>query len=469
MLLDKNTQITNELKVLSHRKNDDKSFKFTLKDGKLIDIKIYHSSGEILNETRLVNGKIVSYKIYEEIENGMSYAGTIETGQSLEMISKLEHEVLLGSDKTLSHCKFYDLNTGKITYEGGFIDGKKTGYGKKFYGDGNILYDGYFLNDLMDGEGSLYHENGNIKYNGKFLKGKKNGHGITFFDNGNKNYEGKYCMGMAVGDVQSFYSNGNVEMDGRFDFDCFKGIVYNIEGTKKYEGEMTIDSERYNYQKHGSGICYWPNGNIEYSGYWANNKADGYGTLNYQNGKVKYNGQFKLNLFDGVGAKFDESGHLMCEGQWQGGKLESITLTDEQQLKGWQAIDDNDRIYVGSTHNGKKTGHGEFYWKSSGLRFFEGNFANNMHLGLCKQYYYENQINNAILDHIGYKVDSKWNGRLYFYYENGKFSSRVFNRKNKYLETFRVSYKKNGEIDLEKSYKGVNYMLDDFRREHLQN
>lgn len=111
-------------------------------------------------------------------------------------------------------------------------------------------------------------------------------------------------------------------------------------------------------------------------------------------------------------------------------------------------------------------GYGEQYYKANGFRYFEGYFLNDKHNGLCKKYY-DTQPHHQNLWHIGYKIDNKWHGRLNFYSENGKFSSRVFNQNNKYVENFRVFYDKTGGIDLEKSYKGEDYSFEDFRREYM--
>lgn len=57
--------ISQKLYVLSEQKNKFKQFEFIIKDGKLINIKIFTSSGQLLNETCLNDGKIISYKIYK--------------------------------------------------------------------------------------------------------------------------------------------------------------------------------------------------------------------------------------------------------------------------------------------------------------------------------------------------------------------------------------------------------------------
>lgn len=462
MISSNNKTASSQRKVIAHQTNDTKTFEFNVKDGKLMILTIYHPSGHILNETRLLNGKMISYKIFEEVERD-----SLQTdGDTPEITSKLEHEIQLGEDNILNYCRFYDLTSSKLSYEGGFVDGKKSGCGKKFYDSGNVLYDGNWLNDNMSGEGTLYHENGNIKYNGHFQKGKKNGHGKSFFANGNKSYEGRYCMNMIIGDAKVFHSNGSLHMTGKFDYNFFKGICFNENTIKEYEGEMNFNSETEEYVKQGNGTNYWPNGHELYAGEWKANKLDGYGSVFYNNGVVNYNGQFIENLYHGFGSKHDVTGILMCEGQWKDGKLDSINLTDRQQQKGYQIKHLPDRIFVGELRNGNKTGYGEYYFRNTGLRFFEGNFEDDIYNGLCKQYFNKTiQTNNQAINHIGYKLNDKWHGRLYFYDKNGKFMYRVFNENSKYIDKFRVSYKKNGELDFANSYKGELYLQDDFRRE----
>ena len=56
--------------------------------------------------------------------------------------------------------KFYD-DTGKIIYEGDYVNDLMEGNGKYFYEDG-IYYKGQFKNGLKDGKGEEYNKDGSL-------------------------------------------------------------------------------------------------------------------------------------------------------------------------------------------------------------------------------------------------------------------------------------------------------------------
>lgn len=493
---------SNKFKVLREENNDQPQFEFIIKDDKLIKIKIYYPSGEILNETDLFNGKIFCYKIFKEksidvnrnfsnypnafiaptnnneynnynhLHNNNRFNGpgnffpeqpSYFTGnrsnslnqENIKLVSKLSYELNLDKDENLNNYKCYDLDSGKLTYEGGYLNRKKSGYGTDFYPNGNIQYQGNWLNDKMNDQGILYYENTRIKYQGRFLRGKRDGFGVFYYLNGNKKFEGNWKNDQMNDDNKTFYENGKLFMKGTFSDENFDGIKYQESGIKAFEGQMTLNTEERLWYKNGYGESYYDEGKSHYNGEWNHDNFDGYGTLCHPNGNIKFIGHFEESKFNGYGAKFDYNGNLMCMAQWSDDKIESMNLTDEHLLKGYQIIDFCNSIYVGGVCHGTKSGYGEIYDKTTGLRYFEGNHFNGKADGLCKQYYKTN-YDHQVLHAIGYMSQDKWYGFRMEYYTNGKLNNRKFNEYN-FFETgnkFEMIYFKDGSIDFSKSHKG---------------
>lgn len=440
----------NQFKVLTEEKNNTKQFEFIIKDDKLVNIKFYYPNGELLNETCLANGRIISYKIYKE-----TYVNNTGFSMSNKIVSRLKYELNLDKYDNLNFYQTYEQNTGKKMYEGGCLNGKKSGFGTEFYTSGNIKYHGFWLDDHMHDHGTLYYDNANTKYSGRFVRGKRDGFGISYYENGNKKYDGTWKNDKMNDDNKAFYDNGGLCMQGTFSDEYFNGTCFAHDGKKFYEGEMIFNIQENFWMKNGFGNLYYSNGVSQYNGEWTNNKFDGNGTLNHNNSNPKYIGNFKDNLFSGYGAKYDFCGVLIVMGKWASNELESINLTDEHLLKGYKIVDFGDKLFIGEINNGVRNGYGEWYQKTTGFKYFEGCSNNPNTSGLCKQYY-KTKFDHRVLQHIGYKFKNQWHGQSYNYYENGKFQARVScSQDNLVTDKFRLQYKKNGEIDFINSYKYV--------------
>ena len=70
------------------------------------------------------------------------------------------------------------FDNGGITYSGGLIDGKFTGYGKLVFENGDI-YTGGFLEGRFDGHGSYYSSKG-WQVEGSFSNGRIDGESAVF-------------------------------------------------------------------------------------------------------------------------------------------------------------------------------------------------------------------------------------------------------------------------------------------------
>lgn len=72
----------------------------------------------------------------------------------------------------LKNVKFYWPGCGMVEYYGGFVNGKKEGFGKEFFRNGKMKCLGYWKNNVMDIPGKsknlirIFEESGNVRYDG---------------------------------------------------------------------------------------------------------------------------------------------------------------------------------------------------------------------------------------------------------------------------------------------------------------
>lgn len=115
------------------------------------------------------------------------------------------------------------------------------GQGTQYSESGKVEYEGYWVNNHRNGEGKWYNENGRLRYEGFFLDDAPNGWGRYFSDNGTLRYEGDMS-------------------DGKFDGE---GTLYYPSGAVEYKGELADG------QPHGLGKRYAENGSLIHGGWFA--------------------------------------------------------------------------------------------------------------------------------------------------------------------------------------------------------
>ena len=99
------------------------------------------------------------------------------------------------------------------TYEGSYVLGKLSGFGKFSYVN-NSKYEGNFKNNQLEGKGTFYWPNG-IIYDGEWKNNKMNGFGITFWPDGRK-YEGNYKDDIKEGYGKYKRANGKIYEGSNF-------------------------------------------------------------------------------------------------------------------------------------------------------------------------------------------------------------------------------------------------------------
>ena len=144
--------------------------------------------------------------------------------------------------------KEYDSVLERLIFEGEYLNGKRNGKGKEYYGNCKLKFEGEYLNDKRNGKGKKYYDNGKLEFEGEYLNNKrwngkkydknqrdiyelKNGKGIIkkYYDNGVLEFEGEYLNGMKNGKGKEYYGKGEIKFDGEYkDGLKWEGKIYDI-------------------------------------------------------------------------------------------------------------------------------------------------------------------------------------------------------------------------------------------------
>ena len=181
--------------------------------------------------------------------------------------------------------KEYILNTKIKIYEGEYKNKKRSGKGKEYDKYGYLKYEGGFLSGKKSGYGTDYYDN-DVIFKGEYSEGKKHGKGIEYYDNYQKKFEG-------------VYKNGKK----------WEGIGYNDKGEEEYTlkngtgkvkeyndfGKLIFEGEYLNGEENGKGKEYNEvNGKLEFDGEYLNGKKGPEILLNIVIKVIKYLKDFIL-------------------------------------------------------------------------------------------------------------------------------------------------------------------------------
>ena len=226
------------------------------------------------------------------------------------------------------------------------------------------MYKGDFLSFKYDGKGILYYENNKkIKFDGLFKEGYFV-KGILYNYQGYKQYEGEFNNNnqyegngiLYYGTNNKIYYSKGIFKEGKI----IKGILYDIEGQKMYEGEIrnNLPKECKNFK------LYKLNGELVYIG----NILD----CNYHgNGKLYEDDN--IHIFEGIFFKGNKVKGTLYE------KVKDSSSNDNLRKK-----------YEGEYKNDKFNGYGKFYVLDSeknNYLYYEGNFKDNEISGDGIKYY----------------------------------------------------------------------------------
>ena len=241
------------------------------------------------------NGKVIVY--YDEKKTVPCYEGYLEKG------------ILQGKGKQ------YDTN-GVLTYDGEFLDGKRSGSGEE-YENGELIYRGEFAYNAYEGKGEQYAE-GLLISTGTYKNGKLDGDDCClYYPNGRMSYRGEFAAGEQTGEGIAYAESGVQCYAGTFQRGIWQGegTAYNEKGEPCYNGEFR------NNQYDGDGILYLDdgfrlegsflqgvqsgdavisrNGTVYYEGSAIDEKPHGQGTVYNGLGNVLYSGTLRSGTIDG--------------------------------------------------------------------------------------------------------------------------------------------------------------------------
>ena len=107
--------------------------------------------------------------------------------------------------------KEYNGITGKLIFEGEYVNGKRNGKGKEYY-NGKLRFEGEYINGKRNGKGKLYDSsNGNLLFEGHYLNGEKNGEGKEFasYPENKLIFEGEFLNGKRNGKGKEYKFNSD--------------------------------------------------------------------------------------------------------------------------------------------------------------------------------------------------------------------------------------------------------------------
>ena len=175
--------------------------------------------------------------------------------------------------------KEFDFYNDQINFEGEYLNGKRNGKGKEYYGNGQIKFEGEYLNDkrwngkvydpsnnqvyeLKNGKGFLKEymfdklsfegeyvngeRNGKGKdyfcgeliFEGEYLNGKRNGKGKEYEGYNKLKFEGEYLEGRKIGKGKEYYGWCNkLKFEGEYLYDFKLKGKYYLYQQLEYEGE----------------------------------------------------------------------------------------------------------------------------------------------------------------------------------------------------------------------------------------
>lgn len=210
------------------------------------------------------------------------------------------------------------------TYEGGWVNGKKQGFGILTWNDGS-KYEGEFDNDKANGKGIKQWVSGEV-YDGLWRDDRKHGKGVFIWVDRTK-YEGEFVNNI-------FRSGTAVWTDGKTYSGTWRGSLMHGYGVLTW-----LDGEQYEGQfkhgkKHGKGCHKWADGAV-YDGLWEDNLRHGAGVQTFPD-RSCYDGMFANDRYNGQGV-FTYPDRTIYEGSWVNDKKHGkgvTTYADGRQFLG---------------------------------------------------------------------------------------------------------------------------------------
>ena len=138
--------------------------------------------------------------------NIIKYNKTLQNKIGVKLINYKFYKGIIIQYESKTKGKEYACDTGKLRFEGEYLNGKRNGKGKEYYCNGLLKFEGDYLNGKRNGKGKEYDNNDILIFEGEYLNGNKNGKGKEYFGfNGNLYFEGEYLNGQENGKGKEYY------------------------------------------------------------------------------------------------------------------------------------------------------------------------------------------------------------------------------------------------------------------------
>lgn len=331
-------------------------------------------------------------------------------------------------------AKVYSKN-GKIIelikYKNGFVverqninrldkKGNRQGKWINFYKEGEIKDECIFRNNKKNGFFKSFDKNGELKTIKKFKNNieEKNVSEIVrletrkeYFEDGKIKAVATYKNNIPEGIRREYNRSGSIE----------RAYIYK-KGIIIAEGIIDEDGIKNSLWKE-----FYINGNIKSEGEYLKDKRIGEWKFFYENGKIEQKGKYNNNgNFLGNWFWYYESGNLLREENYINGKLNGFlteycengdTIINGEYLEnlkeGFWTYKIGDYIKKGEYLSGMRNGSWKYYYKNSGVLYFQGKF-----------------------------IDDNPNGKHIYYWENG-------NKKDEYTYIMGIKQNKSYKFDID--------------------
>lgn len=316
----------------------------------------------IKNKKKLIkNSRIRNEFIYSgEITNGTPNGN----GKSISLKNK---QIYIGQWKNGKYHGIGRLIDGKYsTYEGQFIKGKKSGYGRITFVDNLIIsMEGNWINDKLNGASHILYDN-NSKYIGNIINFSREGKGKYVFPNGNF-FIGKWSNNIRNGKGKIYGNDFKVICQWINDIPVPPYKIVYSDGII-YRGFCNDEMK-----PHGYGTM-TNNDKTIYSGEWLNGKRNGMGIVNFENVEVRC--RWVNNISIAPYQIIYDDGSCYCG-----------ECNDQYQPHGYGAIKYYDKsTYTGYWLNGKR--HGSGFYLFANYDYYSGGWFDDLKHGMGIYYSY---------------------------------------------------------------------------------
>jgi antitoxin component YwqK of YwqJK toxin-antitoxin module/tetratricopeptide (TPR) repeat protein len=418
----------------------------------------FHSNGAKEFEIGLVDGKISGKAVYYSDKGKLSTEGAFAEGERT------------------GEWTWYDEETGKVTGKGQYVKGKQNGLWVSWHKDGKtISSEENYANNVLTGAAKYYDENGKLykevvlrsgratsfKYydtagnvidQGEAKKGSLSF--VNYTANRTKVAEGTIKADKMDGPWKYYYPNGAVETEVTYKNDEMDGVLKHFYANGKLHYEMPyVNGSREGYYR-----SLYKNGNISVEGYYKDNEQNGDWKDYFPNGKISTLEYYVDGVNTGYIYNYHANGKLDSKDDWRAGFFSgSVQYDTAGKVLNTFTLNCGNGYLQYKTLNKKPHYHGKYVyaykdsictsWYTNGKKRSIETYKFAKRNGPYKAYHENGNLSQQGINRNG-KQDSLWT----YYFENGKVSKTIEFR-NGEINGFIKAYYDNGNMEYEALYK----------------